>query len=189
MPGCHDASQSPRTAVSDVVTVTVTAKQLEKIHLVLMQLNVAAMQKHEDYSISFTKTVSIVISIKIWRTLVDASLLLAATARWFSPIAQTGKMVISLRLECMLCVHWCEIKSCRTQTEMSNQLANIRKCRKCFLSKIYPSAAGQARQVHPPTSQTNRRGSKTSEQQQRTTAEATCTGFIAEICVASVHKC
>lgn len=63
----------------------VTAKQLEKIHLVLMQLNIAAMQKHEDYSISFTKTVSIVISIKIWRTLVDASFLLAATARWFSP--------------------------------------------------------------------------------------------------------
>lgn len=76
MLGCHDASQSSRTAVSDAVTLTVTAKQLEKIHLVLMQLNVAAMQKHEDYSISFTKTVSIVISIKIWRTLVEASFLL-----------------------------------------------------------------------------------------------------------------
>lgn len=65
--------------------MTVTAKQLEKIHFVLMQLSVPAMQKHEDYSISFTKAASIVISIKIWRTLVDASFLLAATAPWFSP--------------------------------------------------------------------------------------------------------
>lgn len=154
-----------------------------------MQLNIAAMHKHQDYSISFTKTVGIVISIKIWRTLVDASLFLAATAHWLYPIAQTGRMVANLRLECMLCVHWSEIKSCRTQTKMSNQLANIRKCRKCFLSTIYPSAAGQARQVHPPTSQTNRRGSKTSVQQQLTTAEAMCAGFVAAICVASVHKC
>lgn len=114
MLGCHDACQSPRTAVSDGVTVT--AKQLEKIHLALMQLN-AAMQKHEDYSISYTKTVRIVKSIKIWRTLVDASFLLAATARWFSPVAQTGRMVTSLRLECVLCVHWCEIKGCRTQIQ------------------------------------------------------------------------
>lgn len=170
--------------------MTVTTKQLEKIHLVLMRLNIAAMQKHEDYSLSFTKTVSIVISIKIWRTLLDASLLLVATARWLYTIALTGRMVASFRLECMLCVRRREIKSCRTQTKMSNHLANVRKCRKCFLSTIYPSAAGQARQVHPPTSQTNRRGSKTSQQQQRlTTAEATCAGFVAAICVASVQRC
>lgn len=161
------------------------------MHLVLMQFNIAAIQKHEDYSLSFTKTVSTVISIKIWRTQVDASLLLAATACWLFPIALTGRMVASLRLECILCVHWWEIKSCRTQTKMSNQLANIKKCRKCFLSTIYPSAAGQARQVHPPTSQTNRRGSKTSQQQQQqlTAAEATCAGFVAVVCGASVHEC
>lgn len=56
----------------------------------------------------------------------------------------------------MVCVHWCEINSCRPLTEASNQLADIRKYHKCFFTSVAhsgltsTSTASRLRVTDPP---------------------------------------